>query len=221
MIPDFHTGRLLRRGLTYVSVGTSRCTALQSTVLHVTATRVPHTSDSHGPYSNQNHGPNHVFFFFSYTEHACRVVNPSSLPWATAPGYLLRRRSVWLTKTEDFPTAGSVKSIQRNSRSWCCSGPCRNSRGKSRVHRRIDPRHLIWLPRPPGRDDRPLDRTQLASAPGPQLQMVGVRNVHENLRYGEVEVAQDGRAAEMAGVVYVVPQSEYSFFAERASVMRW
>ena len=39
------------------------------------------------------------------------AVNTVSLPWATAPGYLLRRRSVWLTKTMDFPTAGSVKSI--------------------------------------------------------------------------------------------------------------
>ena len=92
------------------------CTALQGTVLHVRAT---HVSSSHPtrrrmacillrtaarivPSSSD----------FSYTEHTYRVVNTSSLPWATAPGYLLRRRSVWLTKSVDFPTAGSVKSIQ-------------------------------------------------------------------------------------------------------------
>ena len=80
-------------------------------MLHVNATRILHTSDLHGPYSPKDRSSNRVFFS-SYTEHTCRVENTSSLPWATAPGYLLGRQSVWLTKTVDFPTAGSVKSIQ-------------------------------------------------------------------------------------------------------------
>ena len=112
MIPDFRTGRPLRRGLTYVSVGTSclycptgYCTSRES------HTRILLTSDLYGPYSPKDCGSNRAFFF-SYTENTYRVVNTSSLSWATAPGYLLRRRSVWLTKTVDFPTAGSVKSIQ-------------------------------------------------------------------------------------------------------------
>ena len=79
----------------------------------MSAARILHTSDSNDPYSPKDHSSNRVFFF-RYTEHTCRVVNPSSLPWATALGNLLRRRSVWLTKTVDFPTAGFVKSTNPN-----------------------------------------------------------------------------------------------------------
>ena len=62
------------------TVGTSRlycptgyCTSRES------HTRILLTSDSHGPYSPKDSGSNRAFFF-SYTEHTCRVVNTSSLP---------------------------------------------------------------------------------------------------------------------------------------------
>ena len=67
-------------------------------------------------------------------------------------------------------------------------------RGRAAVHHSINPQHLVGLPRPPGRNDWPLDRTQLAAAPGPQRQMVGVRNID-----GEVNVAPVERAAELGG----------------------
>ena len=62
-------------------------------------------------------------------------------------------------------------------------------RAAVQVHHRTDPRHLVGLPRPTGRDDGLLDRTQLAATPCPQRQMVSVRNVD-----GEVEVAPVERA---------------------------